>query len=133
MEPDMPLIYAVTRADMLADGGLVAVEPKLAAEAGFSVPVALTRAAFEDCAAWNEADNTRKGTVQDETARLWDVLWMASRAARRNRGKDRVLFSVMRTPRPGKARKPREVTLVLVIGPGDEGEPVITVMQPGEE
>jgi hypothetical protein len=118
---------------MLADDGLAAVDPAMARNAGFTVPVALTRAVFEDCAAWDDSDNARKGTMQDEAARLRDVLWTAAQAARRNRGKARVEFTVWRTPRPGRARKPRQVTLVLHIGPGDQGEPVITVMQPGED
>ncbi|MET7459724.1 hypothetical protein [Nonomuraea sp. NPDC005501] len=29
---------------------------------------------------WTDAADRRKGTVQDETGRLWDVLWMARSA-----------------------------------------------------
>jgi hypothetical protein len=133
MDLDMPVIHSYSRAEALADGILVAVPEKLAADAGFGLPVALTRAAYEDCAAWSAADNARKGTLQDEASRLWDVLWMASLAARRNRGGSRAAFEVHRTPRPGRGRQPRRVALVLVVGPGDDGEPVLTVMQPGED
>ena len=34
---------------------------------------ALTQAAWEDCVAW---DNEQEGAHQDETGRLWDVLYM---------------------------------------------------------
>jgi hypothetical protein len=30
-------------------------------------------------------------------------------------------------------RRPRITTLKLVIGPGDDGEPVITILLPGED
>jgi hypothetical protein len=134
MDPlDMPAIHSYTRAEMLADGGLVAVPQELAAEARLSLPLALTRAAWEDCVAWSDEDNRRKGAVQDEAGRLWDVAWMASRAALRNRGGSRALFEVHRVPREGRGRKPRTVALVLAVGPGDHGEPVLTVLKPGEE
>jgi Family of unknown function (DUF6573) len=133
VELDMPLIHSRTRAEMLADGGLVAVPQETAAEAGLGLPLAVTRAVWEDCVAWGQPDNDRKGTLQDEAGRLWDVVWMASRAARRNRGGDRAPFTVLRVPRPGRGRKPREVSLVLAVGPGDGGEPVLTVTRPGED
>ena len=75
-----PLIHAYTRADALADGSLVDVTT-VAREAGFTVPVAVTRAVWLDCVAW--ADDG--GACQDEAGRLWDVLWMARFAARRAR------------------------------------------------
>ncbi|MFC1602203.1 DUF6573 family protein [Pseudomonadota bacterium] len=36
-------------------------------------------------------------------------------------------------PRDGKAMKAKLVTLKLVIGPGDQGEPVNTIMLPDED
>lgn len=128
----MELIDAYSRADMLADGGLVDASA-LAREARFTVPVALTRAAWEDCVAWVDADNDRKGTLQDETGRLWDVLWMARLAARRATGGDRELFEVFRVPRAGRSVRANRVTLALCLGVGDVGEPVITIMQPQED
>ena len=63
--------------------------------------------------------------------RLWDVLWMASRAARR--GGQEIRFQLYRVPRGGRGMRPRLVTLKVICGPGDEGEPVITIMLPGED
>ncbi|TDC34242.1 hypothetical protein E1211_17915 [Micromonospora sp. 15K316] len=128
---DAEIIHAYTRAQALADGALVDAGP-MAREAGFAAPVALTRAAWEDCVGWGDADSERKGTVQDEKGRLWDVLWMAISAARRNRGGDRVPFRLVRVPRTGTGRQPRLVELTLTIGPGDNGEPVFTIMEPHE-
>jgi hypothetical protein len=121
-----------SRADLVELGALVPVPGKVAREAGLGVPVALTRAAWKDCVAWTEADNARKHTVQDEDGRLWDVLWMTRAAVVRNRGESRATVVLHRVPRAGPGVRPRLVTLLAVIGPGDAGEPVITVMQPEE-
>ena len=122
------VISSYTRTQAIDDGMLVDVS-HVAREAGFSFPVALTRAAWSDCVEWSEADSKRQ-TYQDESGRLWDVLWMASRAARR--GGQEIRFQLYRVPRGGRGMRPRLVTLKAVCGPGDEGEPVITIMLPTE-
>lgn len=124
-------VSVYTREQALDDGMLVDVTDT-AAEAGFRLPVALTRAAWSDCVEWTEADSKRQA-YQDESGRLWDVLWMASIAARRNRGGDRARFQLYRVPRGGRGVKPRLVTLEMHIGGGDQGEPVITIMMPEED
>jgi hypothetical protein len=56
---------------------------------------------------------------------------MAHMAARGQPNADRVSFSVLRI---GSGRlRPTLVRLVLIIAPGDQGEPVITIMQPEED
>ncbi|RPF30261.1 DUF6573 family protein [Streptomyces sp. TLI_185] len=126
------IIHAYTRAQALADGVLVAADAELAREAGFRVPVALTSAAWEGCVAWNEGDSERQ-TPQDERGRLWDVLTMCRAAIRRSGGGDgQVTVDLRRVPRDGRARQAQPVQLVCAIGPGDHGEPVITVMEPDE-
>lgn len=123
-------IYAYTRAEAIADGTLVDVT-EMAREAGFRIPVAMTAAAWGDCVAWSDADSERQ-THQDESGRLWDVLWMASLAARRAQG-ERVPFQFYRVPHGGRATWPRLTTLHLRVGPGDTGEPVITILTPSED
>lgn len=123
-------IHVYTRSQALADGVLVDVS-ELASEAGFRIPVALTRAVWEDCVAWTELDSRRQ-TLQDQVGRLWDVLWLASLAAKRGR-RDRVSFEIYRVPRDGKAARPKRVHLQMHIGPGDAGGPVISIMLPGED
>jgi hypothetical protein len=130
--PAGDVIDAFSRADAITAGVLVAVPDDLARETGFRYPVALTSAAWEDCVAWSDADNRRKGTVQDETGRLWEVLWMAKCAIRRSPGTAEALFRLYRVPRDGRGRAGRPIRLKAVCGPGDEGEPVITIMQRGE-
>jgi hypothetical protein len=58
------VIHAYTRADALRDGNLVAVPDALAREAGITVPVALTRAAWEDCVAWTGRRQRPQGHPQ---------------------------------------------------------------------
>lgn len=121
------VIYSYTRSQALADGGLVDVTDT-AKEAGFKIPVALTAAAWGDCVAWG---GKQENACQDESGRLWDVLYMAAMAAIGNRRRRQVPYSLHRVPRWGS--RAELVQLVMHIGPGDEGEPVITIMQPGED
>lgn len=132
MFSDADFVYTYSRAQAVDDGVLADVS-ETARDAGFKIPVALTAEAWAECVAWSAADTEKTGVPQDETGRLWDVLWMASCAARRHRHApaDRVTFEVLRVPR-GRRRATRCV-LVLHIGPGDDGEPVITVMLPNED
>lgn len=105
----------------------------VASEAGIRLSTALTRAVYEDCVAWDDQDNQRKGTVQDPDGRLWDVLWMTRQAIRSHpRPGARVPVRLVRTPRPGRVRAAQRVELIAVCGSGDHGELVITIMQPGE-
>lgn len=128
--PFGPIIYGYSRAQAIADGVLVDVSTT-AREAGFTVPVAMTSAAWADFVEWSDQDSSRQ-THQDETGRLWDVLWMSHLAARRAQG-GTVAVQFYRVPRGGKGRMPRKTTLLMNIGPGDAAEPVITLMLPGED
>lgn len=126
------LIHSYSRAEAIADGVLVDVT-KPASEAGFKVPVTITRAAWADCVEWNDEIEARKATTQDESGRLWDVLWMAFNACRRPGEGQRRVFELHRVPREGRGNRPRRVALAVHIGPGDNAEPVITIMQPNED
>ena len=162
-EPSTPfdgaeVVHVYTRAQAIADKRLVDVT-ETAREAGFAHPVAVTRAVWSECVAWTEEDTKRKPQVyQDEAGRLWDVLYMgifrlkALRAALRRgvatsetyvhrlRTKlhepepvDPVVFYRLKVvPRPGYGRKQMR-TLKLVIGGGDDGMPVITILRPDED
>jgi Family of unknown function (DUF6573) len=125
MFADAHLIHSYSRAQAIEAGGLVDVTDR-ARETGFRIPVALTAAVWGDCVAWDRYQRAH----QDEAGRLWDVLTVAHRAARTHRG-DRAGFTVLRIPRGGLRVEP--VRLVLHVGPGDRGEPVVTIMQPGED
>lgn len=129
---DADVIYRYSRAQALADGVLVDVSD-MAREAGFHIPVALTTAVWADCVQWTEETAKRKDTPQDETGRLWDVLFMANRAALRNKGASRVAFVLYRVLVEGRGIRARYTTLEMTIGPDDNAEPVITISLPGED
>lgn len=123
------VIFRYTRADALKDGVLMDAGA-MANEAGFRVPVALTAKVWATCVGWSADERT----PQDESGRLWDVLWMASlaaRAAARRGDSGRVLFEVLVVPRGG--RRPRLTRLALLLGPGDQGECVATILTPDED
>ena len=127
-----PVIMSYTRAQPLEDGVLVDAGP-LAKEGGFHWPVALTRAVWEDCVAWTEADNHRQA-YQDQTGRLWDLLFMAAMTIRAHKGKGNQLsLTLRRVPRDGRSTEAEDVTLKMLVGPGDHGEPVITILRPQED
>ncbi len=126
------VIFTYTRAQAIADGVLVDVT-ETAREAGFNWPVALTQAAWEDCVAWNDRDSDIQGVHQDQDGRLWDVLWMAHMAIRGRPGQDRLLYPLHRVPRDGMSSDAVETVLKIVAGPGDQGEPVVTIMLPEED
>jgi len=119
------VISVYTRAQAIEDGVLIDVS-KMGKEAGIVYPVAVTQRV------WNEVvtpDDRSRPYGQSEEGRLWDVLWMLSIAARAHHGSS-VLYKVLAI---AKARQRRLYTLKALVGPGDHGEPVITVMFPDED
>lgn len=129
MFTDEDIVHSYSRREALDDGVLMDAGA-MASEAGFKVPVALTARVWATCVGWSPDEGTR----QDESGRLWDVLWMASvaaRAAARGSQTGRVAFQVYVVPWGG--RRPRLTALALVLGPGDQGECVATVLMPDED
>lgn len=125
------VIHAYTRAEALADGTLIDVSGP-AHEAGIRFPTAITAAAWSDCVAW-----TRTDVYQDESGRLWDVVFMMAWAMRTLKqagagNTDRMTFILHRIPNHGRCTRPFQTKLKAVISPGDDGYPVITIMLPEE-
>ena len=119
-EPFGPVIFAYTRRQAIEDGVLVDVS-ETAREAGFRIPVALSRSVWERLVALPEG---YRG-FQDEAGRLWDVLWMARHYALQAADSDRVRMCVLVRD---SNRPPRKHFPIVAIGAGDRGEPVVTVM-----
>jgi hypothetical protein len=93
---------------MATSGDRVPVDRAIAREACFTVPLLLTRRAYDDCVAWSDDDTHRTGVPQDKEGRLWDVLWLAQSSATAqlpgwlelsDPGEESVAFSVYRVPR----------------------------------
>ena len=125
--PSDPVISVYTRAQAIGDGILVDVSDT-AREAGFSIPVAVTRAVWERLVALPDGYLG----FQDESGRLWDLLWMTRHHALRASGSDRVNMCVLvrdlRKDLRDSNRPPRRHFPIVAIGPGDAGEPVVTIM-----
>ncbi len=127
-----PVISVYTRAQAIEDGILVDVSDT-AREAGFRIPVAITRTV------WNRLVALPEGYLgfQDEAGRLWDVLWMARHHALRASNSDRVRMCVLvrdiRKDLRDSDRPPRKHFPIVAIGSGDTGEPVVTVMFPEDD
>jgi len=126
-ESDFDLVYSYSRAQALADGVLVDAT-KLAKEAGYRWPVALTSALYHE---YVVPSLSMEDSGQSETGRLWDLLTMLRLAILRSKEVTRLSFSVLFAMHDGT--EPLLVYLVSVCGPGDDGSPVLTVMLPGED
>jgi uncharacterized protein DUF6573 len=137
--PELEIIDLRTRADAIRDGSQVEIPADIARDAGIGVPVSLTRSVWDDCVAWDDADAERTGAYQDETGRLWDVVWMGMNAARRARPTDATpipfqVYRVSRTAVPGPdGVEPEPVYLLIVLGVDFDCSPCITIMQPDED
>ncbi len=125
-DPFGEAIHRYTRREAIADGVLVDVTRQAGpAEmlGGFVVPVAVTAAVWRAI----EAIPPSLAGIADPRGRLHDVLWMAARAAARaglQRGGGRCAF---RAHLPVAGSRQRLQGLVVDVGGGDAGEPVITI------
>ena len=140
-QPFGPIIFSYTRADAIRDGVLVDLmadgQTKLLVhEAGFRLPIAMTTTAFHDTVLAGTTETPDGQFVfpagQSCKGRLWDVLMVFRYSIlQMAKGEDRVYFHVAVDERgDGKVST---VRLWALVGPGDEGEPVLTVMLEGED
>ena len=120
------IIHAYPREQAIEGGELVVLDHDgIAKDAAFRWPVTVTRAL------WNliEPSGGEACNGQSLRGRLWDVLMMARFAIQRATCHDtRIDFSVLfyeadRGQRAGQ----RTRTLRLETGPGDQGEPIVTI------
>jgi hypothetical protein len=121
------VIFAYTRKQAIADGNQVDVSTT-AKEAGIKFPMFLTRAVFDAYVAV-----PRDVTGQDETGRLWDIVWMTRLGILRTRpGADRIPIALYVR---NDNRAARLVKLIAICGPLDidDPQPAITVMLPDED
>lgn len=118
------IICAYSRADAIADGVLIDVS-EMAKEAGFRYPMAMTSAAWNEC-----VDVPLSNFCQDEKGRLWDVLMVMRFAICGGAGGNIVTFCVEVRDEDDLAKR---VDLKAICGPGDDPEPVMTIMLPDED
>lgn len=140
-QPCGPMIFSYTRVQAIDDGVLVDLtadgETKLLVhEAGFKLPVAMTATAFHDTVLAGTTENESGEFIfpsgQSGKGRLWDVLMVLRMSiGKLPPGEDRVTFKVaVDTNGDGKHKT---VKLWALIGPGDDGEAVLTIMLEGED
>ena len=125
------IIYKYTRSQAIEDGELIDVSD-MAKQSGFKIPVAVTRAVWNQYIEWTDEDDDKQ-TIQDQPGRLWDVLWMLYVACKRNKNESYTIYGLHVIPRDGSSKSPTLVKLKSVISGGDEGEPVITIMLTAED
>ena len=123
---DAPVIFQYTRAQAIEDGTLIDLT-QWAKDTGFKIPVACT------AAVWNgyvvPTDRTRE-IGQSEQGRAHDLLRMLFNAIRKRGAGASLWFDVMFLQTPHRHIL---VRFKSVCGPGDTGEPVLTIMLPGED
>ena len=141
---DCDIISTYTRKQAIDDGVLVDIS-KIAQEAGFRVPVAVTAAVY------GLIENIpEKYKHEDVQGRLWDMVDMAHCAIKCNwvnseQGCFMFILHTANTPTAAQAQAWKlpsqpaygafkdRVRLKMVSGPGDQGEHVITIMLPDED
>jgi len=123
------VIFKYTRQDALNDGILVDISKAPATiEAGIRIPVAVTSGVYD---VLNPDDDLRK-QGQDFEGRLWDM-WMIFKYELKGTGEntDELHFAPLFLMTGH--RKPIPVKMWAKCGPGDNAEPVITIMLEGED
>ncbi len=121
------IIYSYSRAQALADGVLVDVS-ELAHEAGFKLPVAVSDTLYHGYL-MPPLDLVKAGLSFE--GRLWDTLSVLRYAIKSASATDRLSFTVLFAQ--ASDATPVSVNLLAVCGPGDSGEPVITIMLPSDD
>lgn len=124
----MPVIFSYTRAQAIADGVLVDLTD-WARQTGYRVPVACTSAIWDGYIV--PTDGLKAIYHDSERGRAHDLLWMLLLAIRKSsRHAEQIDFQVIFRMPNGKVQT---VALKAVCGPGDNGEPVITILLPDED
>ena len=126
--PFGPVIFSYSRTDAIADGQLLDFSG-LAREAGFKIPLAVTETVY----AYLDPSPEIADEGQSITGRAWDVLnvlrYTISKA--KSHDTDTIRFSVLFLMSAGSTPVP--IDLKAICGPGDDGEPVLTIMLPDED
>jgi len=118
------VISSYSRTQAIEGGQLIDVS-EVAREAGLKWPTVVTAAVW---AMIEDLPRGLRGSVQDISGRLWDVVWMARCAAHDAPAGAYLVPYQLRLPINGTRKS--LVTLWLHCGPGDTPEPVLTIGLP---
>ncbi len=95
------IVSCYTHSQAFEDGVLINVS-KMAIEAGFKYPVAVTASVWHKCIDWRDEDS-EKQTVQDAEGRLWDIFCMLHFACIKDA--DCIFYQLNIVPKDGKTQK----------------------------
>lgn len=124
---DFNLIYSFTRTMALESGVLIDVTNQ-AKEAGFKFHTVVTDNLFHS---YIVPPAGLEGEGQSIEGRLHDVFFVLLAAIRSSKAAtDYAEIDVLFLMAPDRQEK---VKVIAVVGPGDEGEPVLTIMLPGDD
>ena len=127
MTEEWNVIFSYTRMQAIEDGVLIDVTEQ-ANQLGFKVNTVVTATLFHG---YVEPPTGLTGEGQSTAGRLHDLLFLVLCAARKNHaGADRAAVRVSFLMAPGKTET---VEVIAHIGPGDQGEPVLTLMLPEDD
>jgi hypothetical protein len=137
------VISSYSRAQAIEDGVLCDVS-ELAREAGIKFAVAISAGVLKIIAPWDdgrEGDFAEPkegqplyGLGQSFKGRAWDMLQILRYEIRRGQGGQRVDFApLFLMGHKWTQEKPMPVPMYAHCGPGDNAEPVITIMLPTED
>jgi hypothetical protein len=126
MDENAPIISTYTRKQAIEDGVLIDVSAAASAR-GFKLHTVVTDSLYYQYVTPPEGLIGEGQTIE---SRLHDLLMMAFFAAKKNPRNSRAEFTVLFLMRPGHQE---EVDVVLHVGPGDDREPVVTIMLPEED
>jgi hypothetical protein len=135
------IIHTYTTAEAVEDGSLILVDESISKEAGIKFPVYLTQQVFTK---YVQVPDALKG-MQDESGRLWDLLYMFTRKAVKSESAQIDFQFICMLPNTGKWERHekrisdmpehREITLKAVIQSRDfdDPSPAIFIMKPNED
>ncbi|BAH76712.1 DUF6573 family protein [Solidesulfovibrio magneticus] len=126
MAEDWNIIFSYTRKQAIEDGVLIDVTEQ-ANRLGFKVNTCVTGHLYGDYLA---PPAGLAGEGQSLEGRLHDLLFRTLIAAKSSSAGDRVEFDVLFLMKPGRWDT---VHVLAIMGPGDHGEPVLTIMLPEDE
>jgi hypothetical protein len=120
-------VHVYSRKQALSDGVLIDLS-ELAREAGFRWPLAVTSRLYYE---YLVPSLELASDGQSLTGRAWDLLNVLKYAIGQAKDESFLRFSVYFLMSRGS--NPIPIELVSIAGPGDEGEPVLTVLLPDED
>jgi hypothetical protein len=123
----MPIIYSYSRARAIEDGVLVDLT-EWAKPVGFVIPVACTAVVWHQCI---QPQESSKALGECERVRAHVLLWTLYRQISAHSGAvDQLMFELSYHNTAGNREA---IKLKAICGPGDQGEPVLTVLLPNED